>query len=377
MKRKFFYWVSGILVLSLLSLGCAGIEEEEELVYHYDFGNIDIIKNSGVQLRIANLEDNDEISGFVDVEIQVTPSSKYQADVFSYLYLIVDDTLIFDSAPRKLILNISEPTVNLELSSYKLRNGLHKITPWLRVKKDDGVAFIVGESVYCDINNVFEVITNVIDPEGDWHGISNDLFMPHGGGPDGTYLDGLHDITNMEVAVSGPNLKLSFSMVNLSTAWNPHNGFDHVSFHIFLNDPSTVGKTVMPRQRGNVPEEMGDWNYLVVADGWTKGVYSWEEATTTSFGIATGSPEITIDGDNYIISFYVFADALGNPDTLSGWKIYVSNFDMDGTTGIMRPVVYDGSGHVIRSTNADLFSEFGLYQNPLIMDWIEPVLITY
>lgn len=75
------------------------------------------------------------------------------------------------------------------------------------------------------------------------------------------------DITSVKVAETNEALKLTLNMSDVTDTWSPKNGFDHIYFNIFLQDPNKQGATVMPKQNANVPTGF-NWSYDEFVGGW-------------------------------------------------------------------------------------------------------------
>ena len=67
-------------------------------------------------------------------------------------------------------------------------------------------------------------------------------------------------------------------------------------------------------------------------------------ATTESNGVlSTPAPEIHIDKEARIVTLMYAPDALGNPKTLSGGKVYVTTWDGGGGEGFHRLLTPEGA----------------------------------
>ena len=168
-------------------------------------------------------------------------------------------------------------------------------------------------------------------------------------------------------------------MEDISTAWSPSNGFDHVSFQIYLNDPAAEGKAILPRQQASAPDDLGDWNYMAFAFGWGSNIFSSKQASANSFGDSVGVPEISVSTLRNEVTITIFADTVGNPLTFSGWILYLNTFDYDGIGAnfrLVRPFPREKT-HSFYSDREDLFNADGDYTGPLIMDWVDPLTISY
>ena len=152
-------------------------------------------------------------------------------------------------------------------------------------------------------------------------------------------FDGQMDITGVVVKTSGSNICLEVSTRRMSRGWSPTtNMYDHVMFSIFLAKPgSTSGSTIHPKQNYTLPGGFA-WDYMLKAEGWSSGFYSSAGATAAVNGTSvTPAPTSEVDwsvtsATTYqpgLIKFYIKGASLGNPTSLSGWKIYINTYDYD------------------------------------------------
>ncbi len=150
------------------------------------------------------------------------------------------------------------------------------------------------------------------------------------------------DIEAVEATAFGGNLRITLTMGEISTYWNPPNGFDHVVFHVFIDIPAKAGATVLPKLNANAPDDF-QWNYMFYSGGWNSVLYSSNAATNDNFGtIATPVPKISVSTDERKITFLFSPDALGNPNSLEGSKIYITTWDGGGSEGFHRPLNIEG-----------------------------------
>jgi len=340
-------------------------------------GAISLLFGTGFQMFFNLPTNNGIIQGNYACEVILKTNSTITPTNYWELYIIVDDILDFYLS-KLLIRNNTQTNITTYLNTFKFRNGIHTVQPWLRVTYQGISYYIIGDKVSVTISNLFTVLTNISDPADDWHGIKGDLFNPAANGADGTYLDGIQDITNVKVSAAGGNIRFDLSMPVISTAWSPTYGFDHVCFVIYMDDPSKTGVTDFPKQNSEVPLGMANWDYQVFCQGWGKAVYSSVGADAGTFGSSTGAPDLTVNYVDNIVSIIAFSDTIGNPATLDGWKFYVTTFDYDGISSDYRRVGITNSipDHQFHSSQALLFQGQD-YTNAKILDWIGPVLINY
>ena len=168
---------------------------------------------------------------------------------------------------------------------------------------------------------------------------------------------------------------MTFYMQILSIAWAPPLGFDHVSFQIFFHNPSNTGATVLPFQNMNFPDGL-TWSYEMVAHGWGRNIYNTLNASSTAFGSGVGTPDIMVTRAESKIEFLIYGDSIGSPLSLKGWKLYITTFDIDGTSSTFRRIGFgDASDHRFHSKVSNYFDTNGNYTNALILDSVSLITI--
>lgn len=170
------------------------------------------------------------------------------------------------------------------------------------------------------------------DPAGDDHG------------PTGRYRQPLNptfgcqmDIRAASAKASGPTLELKLTLCDLSAKWSPLNGFDHVSFNIFLSAPgfAGTGATALPGLHAAMPDG-GHWNIAHELHGWGNIVYSAQGSGATTIGkLLSYAPEITLDGASKTITLTYDGGKFGVTDW-KGASIYATTWDRDGGDGSYR-----------------------------------------
>ncbi|MGV2435031.1 MAG UNVERIFIED_CONTAM: hypothetical protein LVT10_09265 [Anaerolineae bacterium] len=100
---------------------------------------------------------------------------------------------------------------------------------------------------------------------------------------DATFSNQL-DVLGAEMIPFGSNLVLRFDMAEITTVWNPSNGFDHVLFHIFIDIPNQDGgASVLPYLNAEFAEDF-TWDYMTFTEGWNSRLYTSDGATAETFG---------------------------------------------------------------------------------------------
>lgn len=166
---------------------------------------------------------------------------------------------------------------------------------------------------------------NNYDVAGDDVGPLHEYTLP----TDETFGDQM-DILKTRVTAFGNNLQVELTMAETTDVWGPVNGFDHVLFQIFIDLPGQEGMTVLPRLNAEAPEGFA-WDYMAFIEGWNNRLFSTEGAAADAFGAAViPAPEISVNRETQTITFLFLADALGNPETLEGARVYVATWDWNG-----------------------------------------------
>jgi hypothetical protein len=87
---------------------------------------------------------------------------------------------------------------------------------------------------------------------------------------------------------------------------------------------------VLPGINATAPEGFA-WDYVAFAEGWNNRLYSSEGASEDEYGtVVVPAPEISVDPESNTITFLFLSEALGNPETLEGARVYIANWDWNG-----------------------------------------------
>ncbi|WGS65658.1 alpha-amylase family glycosyl hydrolase [Marinitoga aeolica] len=167
-------------------------------------------------------------------------------------------------------------------------------------------------------------------------------------GPFGTYRYPLdttfknqEDIKAVRVQQIGTQLKIDLIMKEITDSWSPANGFDHVTFQIFFDNPNKEGITVLPNQNAKMPEGL-DWDYELYLTGWVVSAHSSEGADENTMGKPiTPVPTIKVNKQLATVSFTIPLSVF-ETDNLTGWSIYVTTYDYDGIESVLRPLSPEG-----------------------------------
>ncbi len=179
-----------------------------------------------------------------------------------------------------------------------------------------------------------------------------------GGGPQGRYVYPTHesytrqmDLRRTRVLAAGGALRIELEMADLTSVWGPANGFDHVAFSIFIELPGRAGGArVMPGQDAELPEGLR-WHLRLRAHGWSNAMFGPEGADARSDGLSiTPAAEIGTDPERRTVRFTIPSEALGDPASFTGARVFVTTWDWDGT---WRPLAREASSFTVGGGEPD------------------------
>jgi hypothetical protein len=117
---------------------------------------------------------------------------------------------------------------------------------------------------------------------------------------------------------------------NLTTSWSPQNGFDHVTFQIFIDDPNKTGATELPKLNATMPKNY-DWDYFIFANGWSIVAYSSDGSGPDNFGTPISpTPLVKTDKMKNEVTLIISGELLDRQESLEGYKFYITTWDFDG-----------------------------------------------
>ena len=205
-------------------------------------------------------------------------------------------------------------------------------------------------------------LANQADPAGDDAGPDRRYVYPTGPG----WRDRQPaDIRRVRVWSAGAALKIELTMHEISTAWNPPNGFDHVAFTLFIGLPGVAdGCAAMPLQNAALPGGM-TWNLRLRAHGWSNALFSSHGASAANEGtLVSPAARISVDRTLNTVTFTLPASALPAGQTWTGARLYATTWD------------YDGAYRPLRATAApDTFGGGDGSKDALIMDDTEVITL--
>jgi glycosidase len=212
---------------------------------------------------------------------------------------------------------------------------LHRVVAW------DSAAGVASEARQFRVDHDWHLLADVPDPAGDDHGPAGRYRYP-------TRSDWAQvrpaDIERVRVWGASGALRFEITLPAISTAWNPTNGFDRVAFTAFVQMPDRDGgATVLPQQNATLPGAMR-WHLRLRAHGWSNSLTSSEGASAHDEGRpVTPVADLAVDAEARTVTFTLPSPALGNPQSLSGARLYVTTWDYDGGFRALEPVA--GEGH--------------------------------
>lgn len=138
------------------------------------------------------------------------------------------------------------------------------------------------------------------------------------------------DLRRVTVLGSGNVMKLALQTNRVTTVWSPQNGFDHVSFTLYVDVPGRTGLTVMPHQNASLPAGM-DWDYHVRVHGWSNALFDTRGASATHDGTPVSpAAGIEVDQPGGTVTLTLSGELFSGMNDLSGVKVYVTTWDYDG-----------------------------------------------
>ncbi len=192
------------------------------------------------------------------------------------------------------------------------------------------------------------------DPEGDDTGPEGRYVYP----TDITFKRQM-DLLGVNVRQIGASLVIAMKIKDLTDSWGPQNGFDHVTFQIYIDDPSKKGATFLPFQNASMPEGL-DWDYFIFANGWSIIAYSSEDSGSKSFGTAISpTPMVQTNKLTGEVILRIPGETLGRLESFEGLNIYITTWDFDGIEAVYRDIYPQPKGYHFGG---------GTKEDPYIMD---------
>jgi len=204
----------------------------------------------------------------------------------------------------------------------------HRVTAW-------APGHAAARAQQFQVDRAWQMVVDLPDPAGDDNGPEGRYVYPSD--PGWGALRQM-DLRRVRVWAAGGALRLDLTMNEVTTSWNPANGFDHVAFTIFIELPGrTDGSERLPLQDAMLPDGMR-WHVRLRAHGWSNALFTADGASATSEGTpATVAARIQVDVAGKTVSFVLPADALGRLGTLAGARVYITTWDYDGGYRALTP----------------------------------------
>lgn len=183
--------------------------------------------------------------------------------------------------------------------------------------------YVTNKLTYSMNSTIVSGMAAVDDLIGDDKGPAAQYIKP-GYQADNCYLD----IDSVQARTGGNILELTIKMCDISNAWAPPNGFDHLALTIYFNDKKASGLKALPLLNSAMPQQ-GTWNVAHSAFGWGNYVFATDGASSTQEGtILNYTPIITVNHQSKEIKMIYHADKLG----IDGWlavDLYLTTWDKD------------------------------------------------
>ena len=266
--------------------------------------------------------------------------------------------VVMDSVVNKAIPVVRDGhhwRVNVDTSSMTDASLVHRLIAWNRETLQ------TSPSLQFRAANPWQRLSTAADPVGDDAGPFARYTYPSG-----TAWEGVRtaDIQALHVSRAGNRLRVEIDMREISTAWNPANGFDHVSLQLYLDVPGVDGlrTAASMEQRTDLPQGM-QWNRALRVHGWSNGLYQVGDK-----GSVTGlseSAKVSVDKRKARITLEFSPESLGSPQSLNGLRLWLNTWDFDGR---LRPLTSTATSGSFGGGQSDT--------DPLWMDSLGPIEIS-
>jgi len=285
-------------------------------------GVVPVVDPPPATITLTTPVEGQTFTGDLTLEGTVTPPT-------TALSLLVDDYL--DGAKPVTVAADGSFAVTLDTSRFPLGESAHTLTLYA---PEVGVA---GPRPAFTTDIPFDgVILEGEDPVGDDTGPAGTYFYPS----DPTFGHQT-DIEGWRVEAGAVTMTLRLRMREITTTWNPGQGFDHVAFSVFLDLPDREGLTFLPRLFADAPDGFA-WDIGVLAQGWGNNAFGIEGATPDAWGASNpGAPRAQVDPVTRTVSFPFDGQRLGVA-SWTGVKVYVSTWDWDGIEARYRLLFPEG-----------------------------------
>jgi glycosidase len=290
-------------------------------------GEIDLVLNPRcVYVGVATAEKDEIDSNTVEIYPDLEDGMKINSN-----YVITGTSknaerirIIFDRRIDQAVeIPVEADKWSFEWDISKFDPGVHTVLFKVYGEKRTNSKYSEDYSIVLDIPE--EIIAQVEDPEGDDHGPTGDYKYPS----DVTFNEQM-DLLSVTVKKIGSSINISMETANLTTSWSPQNGFDHVTFQIFIDDPNKTGATELPKLNATMPKNY-DWDYFIFANGWSIVAYSPDGSGPDNFGTPISpTPLVKTDKMKNEVTLIISGELLDRPESLEGYKFYITTWDFDG-----------------------------------------------
>lgn len=285
---------------------------------------IEKVKRNNVFVEITNLADEQTFDN--NFLLKGTASNTKSVAV-----IVDDDKQEYAKVGLKQKLN---ETWEISINISDFTPGKHKI--FVKAYGTSPSILNYSRSYMVNFNIPTVTLITLDDPKGDDRGPTGNYIYPK----DSTYNNQM-DIRKVEVQQTGAMINLVMTMENVTDIWNPINGFDHVSFQIFFDDPNKAGAKVLPLLNANMPDDL-DWDYALYVTGWSINQFKSANSNSTQYGDPiTNNTFVKVNKEENKITLTVPLSTLDTKD-IAGWKIYITTYDYDGTEALLRVLTPEG-----------------------------------
>lgn len=232
--------------------------------------------------------------------------------------------IIFDTRiDASVSVDVIDGKWSYEWDISKFDPGIHTIVFKVYGQKRTDTTYSEDYQVILDIPE--KLLAQVEDPEGDDHGPFGKYLYP----TDVTFKRQM-DLLGVTIKQIGASLVITMKIKDLTTSWSPQNGFDHVTFQIYIDDPSKTGAKDLPFQNAKMPDGL-DWDYFIFANGWSIVAYSSEGSGPQAFGTPISpTPQVKTNKMTREVTLIIPSEVLGRPGSFDGFKFYITTWDFDG-----------------------------------------------
>ncbi len=241
------------------------------------------------------------------------------------------------------------------LSAREFGNGPHRLALLARAKA--GALELCGESEI-SVCNPYRLIAQTAVLE-DSKGGPGGVILP----PAEASYAGQLAMRRVRALTSGRDLRLELSMADVTNAWNPPHGYDHVYFHVFFDFPGQRGNKFLPKL--NRADAGFDFNSGFLLYGWGSRSFAAKDSKADAYGAPLiGEVEQSADARRKTVTF-TFSDRLFDSlRTFAGTKILITTWD--GYLGDLRELVEEQADWSFSAPGAKTSELPKIYDHALI-----------